>query len=173
MIKIYGKPTTTFAEFPDEIALCLNISNCPGHCDHCSEPELLEDVGDVITPELIDKFIVENPGITTIGFMGGDSDHKAVAELTNYIHTHYDLKVGMYSGRDFLDLELASILDFYKIGRFIMPVGPEQDWYKQSCGPLVFPFSNQIYFERHGDKLVDCTNKFRKQPINELSRYII
>ena len=121
MLKYYDY-CTTFAEFPDEIALCLNISQCVGTCEGCSEPYLREDIGTPLTTSEIDRLIQENSNISLFGFMGGDNDHEAVYELANYIHTNYrNIKVGMYSGRDFIDLKLAEVLDYYKIGRFIMP----------------------------------------------------
>ena len=36
----YTDTQVTFSEFPDEIALCINISNCPWHCPGCHSPEL-------------------------------------------------------------------------------------------------------------------------------------
>lgn len=172
MIKYYDK-CTTFAEFPDEIALCVNISNCIGTCDGCSEPWLREDIGTELTEQEVDKLIKENPDITLFGFMGGDRDHNYILHLTRYIHEHYNIKVGMYSGRDYLNLDLAKELDCYKIGRFIMPKGPVDTWSKQNCGPITFPFSNQIYYERHGDILLNCTYKFRTKTLNDLEKQII
>jgi len=172
MIKFLGKPAITFSEFPDEISLNFNITNCPGNCSHCSEPELLADVGEEITEELLDKFIKDNPGITMIGFMGGDRDHKTVYELSKYIKSK-GLKVGIYSGQEYLDLNLLQILDYYKIGRWIMPTGNPDDWPKLNCGPLIFPFSNQLMFKKEDNKWINITNKFRKEPINNLERYII
>lgn len=172
MIKYLGIPFITFEEFPDEIALCLNISNCPGTCECCSEPELREDKGIELTKEEIDRIIEDHPGVSLIGFMGGDNDHDAILQLSMYIHTK-GIKVGMYSGFDYLDMRLANELDCYKIGRFIMPKGSIETWSEQTCGPIVFPFSNQIYFEKHGNKLVDATYKFRKKKINNLEKFII
>ena len=37
MLKEYSNEIV-FAEFPDEICLAINISNCPGSCSNCSEP---------------------------------------------------------------------------------------------------------------------------------------
>ena len=55
-----GKPlkyydvAITFSEFIDEIALCVNISGCPCHCDNCSEPWLRPWVGTILTNEEIE-----------------------------------------------------------------------------------------------------------------------
>lgn len=177
MIKYYDV-ATVFAEFPDETTLAINISNCPGHCGHmedgkfvldCSEPWLLEDVGTELTTEELDRLIGENPDVTCIGFMGGDNDLATVYALTVWLHNHHpELKVGIYSGREFLDLRLAEVMDYYKIGRFIMPQPKEhpEEWWKTNCGVIGFPFSNQLMFKRVGDELVNVTHRFREHRFN-------
>lgn len=114
-----------FQEFPEEIALAINITNCPCHCEKCSEPWLQQDAGTELTEEELDKLITTHKGITLVGFMGGDNDHERIKVLTNYIHEKYNLKVGMYSGFDSLDMNLLDCLDYYKIGAFRMFKGPE------------------------------------------------
>ena len=47
----------TFSEFPDEIALCINITNCPFHCPGCHSPELWEDIGTELTFDEVLKLI--------------------------------------------------------------------------------------------------------------------
>lgn len=128
MLKVYDY-AITFSEFPDEIALCLNISNCPCHCEGCSENYLKEDIGKELTHELIDELMIKykDYGITLIGFMGGDRDHKEILQMLNYIKAKYQLKVGVYSGLDYIDLDLINVLDYYKIGRFILPKGEERE----------------------------------------------
>lgn len=172
----YWKPDTsiTFAEFPDEICLAVNISNCPGMCEECSEEYLQGDIGDYLTNEEIDTLIKEHSDITVFGLMGGDSEHKDVVRIANYIHEKYpNIKVGMYSGREFLNMELLNCLDLYKIGRWIPPKGPVEDWHKYNWGPLVFPYSNQLLFEKIGGMWFNITYKFRKEVINNPERFII
>ena len=41
----YFDVATTFSEFPEEIALCVNITGCPCLCDNCSEQWLRPYVG--------------------------------------------------------------------------------------------------------------------------------
>lgn len=175
MLKYWSPDTTvTFSEFPDEITLCVNISNCPGMCENCSEAYLQKDIGEYLTNEEIDKLIKENSDITVFGLMGGDSEHSDVVRIANYIHENYkNIKVGMYSGWEYINLELASVLDYYKIGRWITPKGDSKDWYKTNCGPLVFPWSNQLLFKKIDNKLVNITYKFRTQPLSDYERYII
>ena len=121
----YLSTAVVFAEFPDEICLALNITGCPCHCEHCSQPELQSNLGTLITDEELDRLIALHPGVTMIGFMGGDSSHSRIAQLADRIHAK-GLLVGMYSGLDELDMELLAALDYYKIGAFRIFVGPEE-----------------------------------------------
>ena len=177
MLKYWSPDTTvTFSEFPDEITLCVNISNCPGICENCSEAYLQEDIGEYLTKKEITKLIKANPGITCFGFMGGDIDHIYLKKLAKYIHKKFKLKVGFYSGNDFLDYKLIPFVDYYKIGRFIMPEGPENTWHKKACGPIIFPWSNQrmfkIFHSVHNVYVIDISWRMHKE-INNLSNYII
>lgn len=186
MLKFYDY-AVTFAEFPDEIALCVNISNCPGHCGHmengefkldCSEPWLLDDIGTYLTNESIDLLIKEHSDITVFGIMGGDNNQEDVIRIANYIHSNYSsIKVGMYSGREFLNMKLLDVLDFYKIGRFIMPQGEVEDWKYENAGPITLPISNQLMFEKKeiNDEIIwlNTTYKFRRNKIYDWKSSII
>lgn len=163
----------TFQEFPDEVTLCLNISNCPGLCKYCSEPWLREDIGTTLTLNYLDELIEEHPDITMIAFMGGDANHSEIFEFGKYIKNTTNLKVGFYSGRDYLNMNLLQTLDYYKIGRWICPEGPVEDWYKKTWGPIVFPFSNQLLFKKEGDKWINITERLREKPLGNLENYII
>ena len=107
--------------------------------------------------------------------MGGDSNYDDVVRIADYIHTKYPkMKVGMYSGRDWFDIDLFNVLDIYKIGRWIQPdMSHPETWKDKTWGPLVWPVSNQLYFERIGNKMVNMTHKFRQQNIKDWSRYVI
>lgn len=177
MLKVFDT-AIVFAEVPDEVSLALNISECPGYCGHmengefvldCSEPWLLESVGDELTKQKLDELISSHSDITCVAFMGGDNDQESVYSLTNYIHEKYhNLKVAMYSGREFINMKLASVLDYYKVGRFIMPLPKEhpEEWWKTNCGVIGFTFSNQLMFKREGDKLINITYRFRENKFN-------
>lgn len=172
MLKCYDY-AITFAEFPDEVSFCVNVSGCPGQCPHCSEPWLREDVGTPMTDECLDFLLEKSFGCSNFGLLGGDADHEEVKRIAKYVHEHSSLKFGFYSGRDFLDLSLVPFVDFYKIGRWIFPEGEEKDWSKKNCGPLSFPFSNQLYFEKIDNCLINATDKFRKIPQNNLGQYLV
>lgn len=176
MLKVYDY-SITFAEFPDEIALCLNISNCPCYCEGCSESYLKDDVGKEITQEFIDSLLTKykDYSITLIGFMGGDSDHKALKEIASYIKEKYQLLIGFYSGFDSIDIDLISVIDYYKYGRFILPkpFDDSSKWHLKSGGPINFPWSNQRMLKKINNNLVDITERFRTVPLGDLKRHII
>lgn len=174
MLKYLGKPVVTFLEYPDEIALNFSISGCPNHCVGCSEPELAKDIGEELTFDNIELAIHQNPGITLIGLQGGDQDQDYLLNLVVKLKAaHPELKFGMYSGRNYLNLDLLNVLDYYKIGRWIMPEGPSNTWKDQVCGPLSFVNSNQVMFKRDGNKWNNITYKFRERGLNNLERHIV
>lgn len=157
----YVDTAITFSEFPDEISLCINISNCPHKCEGCHSPYLREDIGTPLTMEVVDKLIKENEGITCIGFMGGDNDWKSLDKLFELIKFAYPkLKIGWYSGSSGIpiqgeDMNLIN-LDYIKIGPYI-----------KEKGPLNSKTTNQKMFQvlrkdLHMWSLKDITYKFQK-----------
>lgn len=142
----------TFSEFPDEISLCINISNCPCHCVGCHSSYLAEDIGEPLLESTLHKLITENKGITCIGFMGGDIEPKSVNALAQYIKTEYTLKVGWYSGRQTLSKDIDyRLFDYIKIGPYI-----------EEYGPLNNPNTNQKMYLVDNGQLIDITSKFWK-----------
>lgn len=131
----YLNAEVTFAEFPDEISLCINITNCPLHCEGCHSPELWKDIGTELTEKELSKLINSNKGITCVGFMGGKE--KDVNNLAKFIkETFPELKVGHYTGHYsvvYLDL---GVLDYIKIGP-----------YMEDYGGLDNPNTNQKMFK--------------------------
>lgn len=127
-----------FQEFPDEISLCINISNCPFHCSGCHSPELWEDVGTELTFKELHHLISINKGITCVGFMGGDYDTPYLNSLAEYVkNIDPPLKVGWYSGNSRLsDYINTNWFDYIKIGPYI-----------EEKGGLNNPNTNQIMYE--------------------------
>lgn len=85
----YVDTRVCFAEIPDEITLCMNLSNCPCHCEGCHSPHLAGDIGEVLTITRIEKLLKENKGVTAICFMGGDNDPKLVNHYAGLIKKSY------------------------------------------------------------------------------------
>lgn len=143
-----------FREFPDEISLLINITNCPFHCLGCHSPELWEDVGTQLSISELDKLIQANKGITCVGFMGGNL--RDINPLAFHISIYYpSLKIGWYTGGiiDESDILKLEFLDYIKTGPYI-----------KELGGLDSPLTNQrFYIIQHNDdniKLLNVTYKF-------------
>ena len=68
------------------MTLSINISNCPCHCPGCHSSYLWQDIGEPLTPMVLEQFIQKyEDEITCICFMGGDAEPKAVNDLAVYI----------------------------------------------------------------------------------------
>ena len=148
----YVDTLVTFSEVPDEISLCINISNCPCHCKNCHSSYLVQDIGTELTFNEVRKLIKKNSGISCIAFMGGDSEPERVNALASFITNHYQLKVAWYSGRRELSKEIdLQNFDFIKLGS-----------YKEEFGPLNSKTTNQRFYKVSDGELVDITNKFWK-----------
>ena len=151
----------TFQEIPDEITLCINISNCPCHCIGCHSSYLAEDIGEELTLDKIYKLIENSEGITCICFMGGDSSPKNIDMFARCIKDLYDIKVAWYSGRQELSKYInLKWFDFIKLGPYI-----------EEFGPLNSKTTNQRFYQvikshyedgTSGYELLDTTYKFWK-----------
>jgi anaerobic ribonucleoside-triphosphate reductase activating protein len=122
----YLDTRVTFAEVPDEITLCINITGCKIGCKGCHSPYLAEDIGAPLTIEELTKLIDTNDGITCVAIMGGDSKPLEVLEVAWYIKTIWDhLKVAWYSGNQEFNKSLnLGVLDYLKLGPYIAELGP-------------------------------------------------
>ena len=162
MIK-YTETQVTFSEIPDEISLCINISNCPHRCFGCHSPHLQEDVGEELTPEVLDKLIEDNKGITCVCFMGEGGSLFEIAYLSELVHLKHNLKTAWYTGLDFSLNSLGDVVvrpvitnsfDYIKTGPYI-----------ESLGPLNKKTTNQRMYKKVSDKPIkfeDITYKFWK-----------
>ena len=140
-----------FQEFPDEISLLINISNCPFHCPGCHSPELWKDVGTELTVSEFDKLIKNNSGITCVGFMGGVP--KEVNSLASRVRLKYPtLRTGWYYGGTEIpeDVNLFNF-DYVKIGP-----------YMKDLGGLDNPNTNQIMYHIVDGLMIDITYEFWK-----------
>lgn len=151
----YVDTKVTFSEIPDEVTLCINISNCPCHCPGCHSPYLAEDIGIQLDNEVLDLLLKGNEGITCVSFMGGDSNPSEINQLAEYVKKyHSNIKVAWYSGRSEISEEInIHNFDFIKIGPYL-----------EEKGPLNNPNTNQRMYST--DKMEDITSKFWKSNAN-------
>ena len=127
-----------FAEIPNEISLCINISNCPCHCIECHSSYLAEDIGKPLDLQHLTDLIDSNKGISCVCLMGGDANPSEIDDIAQNIKQYYpNLKVGWYSGRDYIseDVDLENF-DFVKYGH-----------YDKDKGPLNSKTTNQVMLE--------------------------
>ena len=148
----YVDTKVTFAEVPNEISLCINISNCPCNCKGCHSSYLAEDIGNELNGNSIKELINNNKGITCICFMGGDSNPLEVDALAQFIKIYFPIKVAWYSGRQELSKDInLNNFSFIKLGPYI-----------EELGPLNSNTTNQRFYKVEEGKLVDITNLFWK-----------
>ena len=149
----YLNTQVTFAEVPDEITLCINITGCKNGCKNCHSSYLAQDIGTELTFNEVRKLIKKNSGISCIALMGGDAEPDKINTLASFIINHYgSIKVAWYSGRQELNnnIDLCNF-DYIKLGP-----------YKEEFGPLNSRTTNQRFYKVNGKELVDITNKFWK-----------
>ena len=133
---------TVIEEIPDRVTLAVEISNCRGNCPGCHSPFLQEDIGEELTPAVIDKLVASNYGINCFLFLGEGRDSDALLALVRYIRNTYpNLEIAVYSGRAWVDEEFFQAFDFVKTGPYI-----------ETRGPLDNPNTNQrLYY--HGKNI--------------------
>ena len=157
----YVDTLVTFSEIPDEITLCINISNCPCHCKGCHSSYLAEDIGEELNISTLRELINNNKGITCVSFMGGDSEPSIINILAQWIKINYLSKVAWYSGRQELSKEIdLKNFDYIKLGPYIEELGP----LNSKTTNQRFYETVQVYYEdgSFGYELIDITYKFWK-----------
>ena len=150
----YVDTLVSFQEVPDEISLCINISNCPCHCEGCHSPYLAEDIGKELTEEELTELINVNKGISCVSFMGGDSDPGYILHLARYVREIYpNLKIAWYSGREKLNSCISlnyHNFDYIKLGPYI-----------PKLGGLDKETTNQIMYKIKDNEFIDITYRFK------------
>lgn len=148
----YTTTKITFQEIPDEVSLCINISNCKIKCKGCHSPELQTNIGNPLNENTLNKLIITNKGITCVCFMGGEMHE--IYTISKWLKSAFpSLKIGWYTGNQYLPLkEVLSILDYIKIGPYI-----------EEKGPITVPTTNQrlykiIHRRLFKDKVINITS---------------
>lgn len=148
MVKYYNY-AITFAEVPDEVSLCFNITNCMMRCDGCHSNFLQQDIGNNLNNDIQKIINLHKDQFTCVCFLGEGNDHKNLQKLINYVH-NYGYKTCLYSGRDDSILDDYNNLDFYKKGS-----------YKKDKGGLNKITTNQrMYKKNNNGEWEDITYKF-------------
>ncbi len=139
-------------EIPDRVTLAVEISNCRGNCPGCHSPFLKKDIGDELTPEIIDTLIAGNFGVTCFLFLGEGKDTGALFALARHIKdSHPGVETAVYSGRESVEPEFFELFDYVKTGPYI-----------EARGPLNNPDTNQrLYYHRN-----DITSRFWRRGLD-------
>lgn len=151
----YVDTLVSFQEIPDEISLCINISNCPNNCPGCHSSYLKDDVGIPLTYVELMQLISQNQGISCVCFMGGDKEPWEVQRLAQRVKEK-GLKAAWYSGKSEIpeDIRLVNF-DYVKLGPYI-----------EEKGPLNSRNTNQVMYkiDHIADRpfVVDITSRFWK-----------
>ena len=112
-----------FREIPDEISLCINISNCPNNCRGCHSPWLLDNIGTYLSKVELYNLILSNKGITCVCFMGGDSEPLEINNLGEFVIKN-GLKAAWYSGKQELSTNInLSNFNYIKLGPYVAEKG--------------------------------------------------
>lgn len=121
-------------EIPDEISLCLNLSNCIFRCRNCHSSYLQENIGEPLTNEVLDELIKKNDGISCVCLMGGSNDIRSLNKLMAHCkREHPSLKRAVYLGNECFPTMLnLHLYDYVKLGS-----------YKEKLGGLDSPNTNQ------------------------------
>lgn len=128
-------------EIPKRVTLAVEISNCQGSCVGCHSPWLKTDMGEELTPEIVDALIEDNFGVNCFLLLGEGNDKDAVLRLAEHLkNAHPKIERALYSGRENVEEELWQIFDYVKVGPYI-----------EEYGPLNSPTTNQHLFYHRND----------------------
>lgn len=133
-------------EIPGRVTLAVEISNCRGSCIGCHSPFLKKDIGEELTPKVVDKLIGDNFGVNCFLLLGEGQDLEALLRIAAYLREqHPGIERAVYSGRAEVEPAIYEAFDYVKVGPYIA-----------ECGPLNEPTTNQrLYY--HGE---DITSRF-------------
>ena len=153
----YVNHDIVFQEFPDEVTLAVNLSQCPNACPGCHSPYLWGDEGEKLGLSRLKALAAQYAGeITCVALMGGDNDPESVLLILSELKKAMPgIHTGWYSGRT----ALPECFGEYPAPDYVK-TGP----WREECGPLSSPHTNQRLYRYHKDgSREDITYRFRKK----------
>ena len=140
-------------EIPDRVTLAVEITNCQGSCPGCHSPFLKLDIGEELTPAVVDRLIADNYGVNCFLLLGEGKDLQALLGIAEHLRrAHPELERAVYSGRVEVEPEIYEAFDYVKVGPYIAAKGPLND-----------PTTNQRLYH-HGE---DITARFWHKGLEE------
>ena len=135
-------------EIPDRVSLAVDISNCRGNCIGCHSPFLRQDIGEELTPGVIDSLVADNFGVNCFLFLGEGRDPSALLDLARHVRS-LGLDAALYTGRETVEPAFWEAFDYIKLGP-----------YKSECGPLDSRATNQRLYHVVDGRREDITSRF-------------
>lgn len=152
---LYTDYDIVFQEIPDEVTLAVNLAGCPNRCPGCHSPQLQQEIGNPLTPEVLDTLLSRyGDSVTCLCLMGGDGDPQTVSSLLAHLRQHWpQLHTGWYSGATRQPDDFRpELFDYLKLGPYVA-----------ALGGLRSPTTNQRLWRLHGDGTrTDLTPLFRR-----------
>ena len=112
-------------EIPHRVTLAVEVTNCRGNCPGCHSPFLRQDIGEQLTPVLIDKLFEDNFGVNCFLFLGEGKDSAALFSLADYVRSsHPGVETALYTGRENVEPVYWEHFDFIKVGPYVEELGP-------------------------------------------------
>jgi len=146
----YSFPQVVTQEIPNEISLALSISGCPLQCPGCHSPFTWNPTyGKPLTTSTLEDFLLRYEGmITCVLFYGGEWEKETLKQHLTTIREH-GLLTALYTGQNMIEDDIATLLDFVKLGPWI-----------SARGGLNSPTTNQRLIDlRTGE----CLNRYFHQ----------
>jgi len=133
-------------EIPSKVTLAVEIPNCQGNCVGCHSPFLKKDIGEELTPQVVDRLIADNFGVNCFLLLGEGNDPEALRVIARHLRSaHPNIETALYSGRCEVEDDLFDLFDYVKVGPYI-----------ETFGPLNSKTTNQrLYYHRE-----DITKQF-------------
>ena len=117
-------PTVVFQEVPNEISLCFSITGCKVGCKGCHSTELWNaNYGIALTNQNFIQWLTKYKNlITCVVFFGGEWQEQALIEKL-IIAKNFHLKTCLYSGREYININISQHLTFLKTGAWQAELG--------------------------------------------------
>lgn len=141
----YLSKQIVFNEIPDEVSLSFLITGCQLRCAGCHSADAWNRKnGQFLSLDFLTKELERLDGIITcVLFLGGEWEPTALFEFLNLVKSR-GLKTALYSGRDIVDFQITSKLDFLKTGPYI-----------SEKGGVFEPGTNQILINLNSNQILN------------------
>ncbi len=132
-------------EVPGEISLLFSITGCDIGCHACHTPERCDQHnGTPLTNSRFSDYLSQYQGyVSCILFFGGEWQPLRLIELLQIAQAR-GFKTCLYSGRDQIDNEISTHLNFLKLGE-----------YRRSLGGLASPDTNQRFYDLESNQVIN------------------